>query len=136
VVSSPASYQLNGETRSVTLDGSGNGTARWTPGAPGAPGSGVGAARQGGYSTDVTGVAVKVSTNVLEAGCSVYVSYGIQSANPDNFLGSTFTGSTGDTCSMSEHLVPQDWITAVWTGGDPGAIATMRILGTANPPGV
>jgi len=137
----PKSYPLTGEVATVKLDGSGNGTARWSPGAAGAPGSGVGAPRRGGYSVDVAGAAVAVAivspnTQILnEAQCSVYLSRGIQSATATDFLAQTFTGSHGDTCTISQNLVPQDWITAVWSGGDAGALATLTVMGTANPPG-
>jgi hypothetical protein len=138
----PQPYQLEGEQAQVTLNGSGNGTARWTPGAAGSPGSGVGIPRTSGYSVSVTGVAVSVgiatgNTKIInEAQCSVFISYGVQSATALDFQGQTGTGSHGDTDSMSQTLRPGDWITAVWSGGDAGAVATMRILGTVNPPGV
>jgi hypothetical protein len=141
-MSSPAiPYPLVGEQAIVTLDGSGNGTARWSPGAAGSPGSGVGAPRNSGYTVTVIGVAVSVAPApgnpaiVNESLCSVFLSWGIQSATASDFVGQTFTGSHGDTCGISQTVKPQDWITAKWTGGDAGAIATMRILGTANPPG-
>jgi hypothetical protein len=133
---SPAPYQLDGVVATVKLNGSGNGTAKITPGAAGAPGSGVGAGRQSGLSWDIIGVAVQVATNVLEATANCYISYGIQSAGQADFVGQTQTGSTGDTGSFTAHLLPGDWITVVWTGGDANALATMRILGTVNPPGV
>jgi hypothetical protein len=141
-MSSPIqSYPLTNEVATVILNGSGNGTARWSPGAAGAPGSGVGAPRRGGYSTDVDGVAVNVApapgnpSIINEAQCSVYLSRGVQSATPSDFQGQTPSGSHGDTCTLGQRLVPQDWITAVWTGGDAGALATLTIIGTANPPG-
>ena len=127
-------YQIAGERATVVLDGSGNGTARITPGAP-SPGGGVGVGRNSGLSWDVTGIAVSVSTNNLEATASAYVSYGVQSATQDDFVGSTVTGSSGDTCTVSSQLRPGDWITVVWKGGDSGGIATFRVLGTVNPPG-
>jgi hypothetical protein len=144
-MASPAplqSYPLAGETATAVLNGSGNGTARWTPGAAGSPGSGVGISRQGGYTVNVAGVAVSVAPApgnpaiINEAQCSVYVSYGIQSATANDFHGQTPSGSHGDTDSMSAVLRPQDWITATWSAGDAGALATMRIIGTVNPPGV
>lgn len=137
----PSPYPLIGETASTTLDGSGNGTARWTPGAAGAPGSGVGASRYSGYSVDITGVAVSAqplpgkTAPVNEAQCSIYISYGVQSATPADFQGQTITGSTGDTDSITANLKPQDWITAIWKGGDVGVLATLQVLGTVNPPG-
>jgi hypothetical protein len=140
-MTTPSPYQLIGEIATVTLNGSGNGSARWTPGAAGAPGSGVGIARRSGYSVNVLGVAVSVApvagnpAIVNEAQCSVYLSYGVQSATANDFQGQTLTGSHGDTDSLNVTIQPQDWITAVWTGGDAGAVATLRILGTVNPPG-
>jgi hypothetical protein len=139
----PSPYALEGETRSVVLNGSGNGSVSWTPGAPGSPGSGVGIPRRSGYTVDVTAVAVSVAPApgnpaiVLQAQAAVYLSYGIQSATANDFQGQTATGSTGDTDTLTGQgpLRPGDWITTVWTGGDPGATATMRVMGTVTPPG-
>jgi hypothetical protein len=141
---SPSSYALVGETRSVVLNGSGNGSAMWTPGQAGAPGSGVGASRSSGYTVDVTAVAVSVApapgnTAIInQAQAALYVSYGIQSATPSDFQGQTPTGSTGDTDTLTGNaaLRPGDWITVKWSGGDAGATATMQVMGTVNPPGV
>jgi hypothetical protein len=127
-------YQLTDETATVTLDGSGNGAVSITPGAP-SPGGGVGVGRNSGLTWDVVGVAVSVSTNAKESQCAVYLSYGIMDASHASFQGQTATGSTGDTDTLTATIKPGDWITAKWTGGDPGAIATMRVLGTVNPPG-
>jgi len=124
------------ENVTVTLDGSGNGTARISPGQPGAPGSGVGASRNSGLKWDVSGVAVSVATKVSESVAKCFISYGIQSATPLDFQGQTQTGSTGDTCTVSASLRPGDWVTVTWTGGDPGALATMRVFGTLELPGV
>ena len=123
------------ENYSVTLDGSGNGTARATPGQAGSPGSGVGAARYSGLVWELTGVAVQVATNVKEAQASCYVSRGIQSANSNTFQGQTQQGSTGDTCTVTANLRPGDWVIVKWSGGDAGAIATMRVTGTVQLPG-
>ena len=134
-------YQLTDETATVILDGSGDGETMITPGAP-SPGGGVGVGRNSGLTWDVVGVAVSVAPlaghtqPVNQAQCSVYVSYGIQSATAYDFQGQTATGSSGDTDTLTATLKPGDWITAKWTGGDPGTIATMRVLGTVNPPGV
>jgi hypothetical protein len=139
-VTSPQPYPLADENVSVTLDGSGNGSASWTPGQP-ARGGGVGVGRLSGLTVTLTGVAVSVApvgaapAPVNQARCSVYLSYGIQSTSPVAFQGTTVTGSTGDTDTLTGTLKPGDWVTAVWAGGDAGAVATMRILGTVNPPG-
>ena len=133
------SYPLN-DSVSVILDGSGNGVARWTPGlsSPGAANAGgASPGRNSGYSASVTGVAVGVKTNVAEAECSVYISFGSQSFGANDFQGQTQTGSTGDTCTVNTgEIRPGDWVTASWAGGDAGALATAKIFGTVNPPGV
>jgi hypothetical protein len=124
------------ESASVVLDGSGNGTARISPGQPGAPGSGVGASRNSGLRWNVSGVAVSVLTHVAEAVAKCFISYGIQSSTPADFQGQTQTGSTGDTCTVNATLRPGDWVTVTWAGGDPGVTATMRVFGTLDLPGV
>jgi len=134
-------YQLTDETASVTLDTDGNGQVSITPGAPNR-GGGVGVGRNSGLTWDVVGVAVSVqpvapnTSPVNQAQAAVYLSYGIQDASPASFQGQTATGSTGDTDTLTATIRPGDWITVVWTGGDAGALATARILGTVNPPGV
>jgi hypothetical protein len=134
-MTTPDPYPLH-EPVAVKLDGSGNGTAKITPGQPAAPGSGVGAGRNSGYLWNVTGIGVKVATNTAEAVCKAYISYGVQSAGDADFQGQTQTGSTGDTCTVNATLRPGDWITVVWTGGDANAIATARVFGTVTPPGL
>jgi hypothetical protein len=133
-VTTPVSYPLS-ENASVKLNGSGNGTARISPGMPGAPGSGVGAGRNSGLVWNLQGVAVSVATSVAQAGAACYISYGIQAFSADDLQGVTVAGSTGDTCTVTATLRPGDWVTVVWTGGDAGAIATMRVFGTVTPPG-
>lgn len=123
------------EPATVVLDGSGNGTAKISPGQPAAPGSGVGAARNSGLLWHLAGIGVKVATNTNEAVAKAYVSYGIQSATDNDFQGQTQTGSTGDTCTVTATLRPGDWVTVKWTGGDAGQVATMRLFGTITPPG-
>jgi hypothetical protein len=133
LVTTPSPYQLS-EFATVTLDGAGNGVVRITPGQPGAPGSGVGAGRNSGLTWDLSGIAVSVATNVSEASASAFVSYGVQSSGAQDLQGQTQEGSTGDTCTVTATLRPGDWVTVIWTGGDPGQIATMRVFGSVNPP--
>lgn len=123
------------ENLSILLDGSGNGTAQLTPGQAGSPGSGVGASRYSGLVWQLSAVAVSVATNNKEAQASCYVSRGIQAANANTFQGQTQQGSTGDTCTVTANLRPGDWIIVKWAGGDPGAVATMRVTGTVQLPG-
>lgn len=129
-----AAYNLD-EYATVILDGAGGGKAMISPGQPGAPGSGVGAGRNSGLQWNVNAVSVNVASAVAQAQASLYVSYGIQSSGAADFQGQTPTGSTGDTCTLGVTLRPGDWITVVWAGGDPGAIATMKLFGTVTPPG-
>lgn len=132
------SYPLD-DSVTVILDGSGNGVAKWTPGQTSSGVANAGGAspgRNSGYSASVTGVGVSVLTNVAEAEASCYVSFGIQSATAADFQGQTQTGSTGDTCTVNTgNLRPGDWVTVKWSGGDAGALATMKLFGTVNPPG-
>lgn len=112
------------ENAQVILDGSGNGLARISPHGT----------RYSGYTWQPINLYVSVSTNVSEAQATAYVSYGIQSSTPNDAIGQTATGSSGDTCGMTQNLKPGDWITVKWNGGDPGAVATMRVTGQATLP--
>jgi hypothetical protein len=105
---------------SVKLNGSGNGTAQLGPGFPGEI-----------WSPAV--VSVSVSTNVSEAQCKIYA--GIV-AVPATFIDGTLSGSTGDSTDRISGQVfyPGQFIIAVWSGGDVGAIATMNIQGSRQVP--
>ncbi len=134
-MTAPSDYELI-ESASVTLDGSGNGTVRWSPGQVAAGSSGGGGiSRKSGYIVHIVAVSVSVATKTLEASAATYVSYGVQSFSANDFVGQTQLGSTGDTCTITVSLRPGDWITTVWTGGDAGKIATMKISGTVTPAG-
>jgi hypothetical protein len=104
----------------VTLDGSGNGTARlgptgmrehWSPAA----------------------VAVRTSqapgTIVNEAQCRIY-------CGPDTsdsyFTDGTLSGSTGDSTAnvAGQVLDCGEYVWAVWTGGDAGAQGRIAVVGT------
>lgn len=112
------------ENAQVILDGSGNGIAKMSPHGT----------RYSGYTWSPINLYVTVSTNAKEAQAIAYVSYGILSSTANDAIGQTSTGSTGDTCGMTQTVKPGDWISVRWTGGDPGAVATMRVTGTANLP--
>jgi hypothetical protein len=125
-MSSPVSFiaaDLN-ESAQVVLDGSGNGIAKLSPHGT----------RYSGYSWLPVNLYVTVATNVKEAQATAYVSYGILSSTPTDAIGQTATGSTGDTCGMTQTVKPGDWISVRWTGGDAGQVATMRVTGKANIP--
>ena len=98
------------------LDGSGNGTAKvgpltarevWSP----------------------ANIHVSVSTDIAEATCNIYVG---DDTSQRNFRDATFSGSAGDASDKigSDVIKAGQFVWAVWTGGDPGAQAIMRVTGT------
>lgn len=104
-------------TASVRLNGSGAGTAQAAPTTT---------------PTEVwnpTVISVQVSSNTNEATCQIYVG---PQPQQNWFVDATFSGSTGDsTDKAAGNLVRQgNSVWAVWTGGDPGATATVSISGT------
>jgi hypothetical protein len=107
-------------SNSVKLDSSGNGTVRLGP--------------TGANETWTVSV-VHVKTNqapasiVNEAQCFIYSGY---TATDEYFADSTSSGSTGDsTDSAAAYPVTlNEWIWAVWKGGDAGAQGVVRITGT------
>lgn len=104
---------------SVVLDSGGNGTASTGPAVPGTV-----------WNPAV--VSVKASSNAKEAQCSIYAGGGVSAAE---FQDGTTWGSTGDsTSNVPGPVYPGQVITAVWTGGDPGATATVSITGTRGVP--
>jgi hypothetical protein len=141
----PVSYPLN-EIYPATIDGSGKATIRIQPGAAASPGSGVGAGRYGGYSWDVQSIVPSVNPAGANLGVvnscavAVYISYGILQAQQaqlvsNAILPTTISGPSSLPCLYPGNLRPGDWITVTFTGGDVGALATVRVFGTANPPG-
>lgn len=99
----------------VTLDASGNGTAKVGPLS----------ARETWRPTNVH---VSVSTNTNEATCTVYVG---DSQTASTFRDSTYSGSSGDMLDGLVDVVSAGWyIFATWTGGDPSATATLVVTGT------
>jgi hypothetical protein len=106
------------DTAFVVLNGSGNGTAKIGPLT----------ARETWYPEQAS---VKVSfaganpTN--EAICKIYKGDG---ATDNNFKDGTFTGSSGDaTDKISGKMQQNNFIFAVWTGGDAGATAYLTVTG-------
>lgn len=100
----------------MVLDGAGNGTARLGP--------------AGARETWFPAVAsVSVATNAKEAQCKIYVG---DSPVPAHFIDGTLSGSTGDaTGRVAGSTIKLGWfIWAVWSGGDPGAVATLNVTGT------
>lgn len=103
----------------VQLDGSGNGSAQ------------IGPQITREHWNLVSGN-VSVATNVNEATCVLYMASG---PSPTAILGSTATGSTGDTCGLSGvSLLPGQVVLAQWKGGDANAFATLALVGTTGRP--
>lgn len=101
-------------TATVVLDGSGNGTAKVGP---------IGA-REIWFPASAS---VSVATNRAEAACRIYVG---DSPIPGNFRDGTLSGSTGDSTDRASGPIPLgSWVWAVWTGGDPGSVATLNVAG-------
>jgi hypothetical protein len=98
----------------ATLDGNGDGTAYTGPLSSGEQWSGLTAA-------------VKVATNANEATCSTYAG---AAATPGYFADATTWGSTGDSTQNLPAVQVGGNVWAVWTGGDPGARATLTVTGT------
>ena len=113
------------ESGSVRLDGSGNGTVRIGPDEP--------AAR---WLPTVASVSALTAAPVVnEAQCLFYAG---QAPVQQYFVDGTFSGSSGDSSDritgrvISRTQLPYIW--AVWTGGDPGAQATLSVSGTKEIP--
>lgn len=105
---------------SVTLSGSGNGTVTLGPSLP-------------GVSWNPSTVAVLVqpaSTTVV----SQFLLYN-GPAQPSNFAGGTYTGDNNSTDLAVPPMFAGAVLTGVWTGGNPGATATMTVTGTQDIPG-
>lgn len=103
------------EAAYVTLNASGNGTARIGPTAH-------------GITWKPVRVGIKTSTAVLSPTCQIYAG---SSATPDNFVDGTFTGQQNATDAITgQELRLGQWVWAVWTGGDIGAQATVTVTGS------
>lgn len=98
----------------ATLDGNGDGTAYTGPLSPGEQWTGVTAH-------------VSVATNNAEAICKTYAG---AEPTPGYFCDATTWGSTGDSTSNVPELRVGGNVFAQWTGGDPGAVATLQVSGT------
>jgi hypothetical protein len=103
------------ETAVITLNGSGNGTAKVGPLT----------AREVWYPDNAH---VSVATNVVESTCRIYAG---QSTTDSYFRDESPQGSTGDsTGSISADVLRTgQYIWAVWEGGDANAQATLTVTG-------
>ena len=94
---------------SVRLNASGNGTVKLGP-------------TSANQTWNVTNAAVSVSTNTLEPTAVLYLN------SKASKLAGTYTGSN-DSTGLDETL-RNGFIICEWTGGDPGAIATLSLQGS------
>jgi hypothetical protein len=71
-----------------------------------------------------------IANVVNEAACYIYV--GDNTATPTNYRDATRSGSSGDSTDAvsSDTVKCGQYIFAVWTGGDPGAVGVMTVTGT------
>jgi hypothetical protein len=101
-------------TATVTLNGSGNGSASVGPSIT-------------NESWTVGIASVSVVTNSAEATCRVYAN--------GAFVDGTTWGSTGDsTANFSAPVYLGSTVMAVWSGGDAGSVATLTVSGTRTVP--
>lgn len=106
----------------VTLNGSGAATAQLGP-------------VSAGESWALDRASVICSAVVATGTCQCQIYIGPTASQP-NFVDGTFSGDTGDTTdAVAGRIIhPGSNIFAAWTGGVPGATATLTITGTRQVP--
>lgn len=103
------------ESADVVLDGSGAGTAQLGPSGP-------------DETWTPSSVSVLASSTTNESMCKIYVG---PTATRPYFKDLTVDGSTGDATDRANVLIRKgNYVWAVWSGGDPGATATLNVDGT------
>lgn len=108
---------LSGASVSITLNGSGNGTAKIGP-----------ISAREVWHPDNAHVSAN-SNPVKEAKCNIYAG---EDTTQKNFRDATYTGSSGDSTDKIGADVIQNghWIWAVWSGGDANVTAILSVTGT------
>jgi hypothetical protein len=109
--------QVSGQ---VTLDGSGNGQVQLGP-------------TLAGTSWSPSNVGILVAP-VSQTVVSVFKVYN-GAPQPQNFIGGTYTGDSNSSAITVPDMHPGAVLTGVWSGGNPGARATMTVTGMQNIPG-
>lgn len=100
----------------VTLDASGNGRVQLSP--------------SFNETWFVTNAAIYVSSANQIPQCLLYVG---ADTIPQNVVDTTFVGNQNASNRAGNYPITQgESIFAVWSGGDPGATATMSLIGTIN----
>jgi len=108
---------LKGQFDNVTLNSSGNGIAQVGPIS----------AREIWYPSNAH-VSANIGNVTNEAQCIVYVGTTVEA---NNFRDGTLSGSSGDSTDAisSDQVSMGEYVFAVWSGGDAGAIATLTVTG-------
>lgn len=79
----------------------------------------------------INAITVNVTAPItLEAQCRIYRNQ----IGPQFLVDSTISGSSGDTSDTIHDLKGGERLIAVWTGGDPGAVASITVRGTGDNP--
>lgn len=102
------------ETATVTLDGTGGGVVQAGP-------------RSHGEVWHIIQASVAVSTAASQPKAFVYVG---DRPTQENFADATFIGANNSTTNVAGDIRMPNFVWAVWTGGDPGATATLLVYGT------
>ena len=109
------------EFAAVTLDGAGNGTAKTGP-------------RAHGITWRPATASIKM-TGPAPAGVATVYLYAGSSPTDDNFIDSTYDVSNDSTDRVNgQQIVLGQYVYAVWSGGTPGATATLTVNGTQEVP--
>jgi hypothetical protein len=75
----------------------------------------------------VTAAAVSTSTAVAVPQANIYIG---NAAEPANLVDGTFTGNLDSTSKTAGFIITSGQnVIAVWSGADPGAVATLSIIG-------
>jgi hypothetical protein len=72
----------------------------------------------------VTLVSLKVSSHTAEPTATLF----LNTVNEAGFLEASYSGS-GDSSDTTHVLLGGEILYCVWTGGDPGALASLRVSG-------
>jgi hypothetical protein len=109
-------------TASTVLDANGNGTAQGGPTSPGTV-----------WLPAIASVNCNEAEVINEAACKTYAGAFVSSGT---FVDGTLSGSSGDSTQniAGRTIYPGQYVFAVWTGGDPGALAVLNVTGTRQVP--
>jgi hypothetical protein len=101
----------------ITLDGSGNGTAQLGP-------------RAHGLVWKPTVASIKMTGDIPADLATVFV-YAGGTVNDGNFVDSTYDVNSASSGNIAgQQLQLGQYVFAVWSGGNPGASATLTLNGT------